>query len=235
MKTKLLAAAAIVAFGLTATSALASNTITQNGESVTITATATPFTPTLTGGANYFMIDDFDSAPAAGFVASASPFITSGSTDGVAAEPLGDATKYLAIQGGTSFTLTDTLGSLGAISFYMGSPDGNTEGTGSPQNNLTLTVNGALGPIVLHGPDIWGGPSVNPGNGQQGTGFLITYVFAPNSVHSVTFTETGSSAFEIDNVSGVAVPEPASWALMIMGFGMAGGLMRAKRRQAATA
>ena len=117
----------------------------------------------------------------------------------------------------------------------MGSPDGNTDGSGSPQNNLTLTVNGNLGPIVLHGPDIWGGPLVETGDGNQDTGFLITYVFTPNSVHSLTFTETGAPAFEIDNVAGISVPEPASWALMIMGFGLAGATMRAKRRQALAA
>jgi hypothetical protein len=31
---------------------------------------------------------------------------------------------------------------------------------------------------------------------------------------------------------GTAVPEPAAWALMIVGFGMAGGLLRARRRTA---
>ncbi|MGZ3375793.1 MAG: PEPxxWA-CTERM sorting domain-containing protein, partial [Phenylobacterium sp.] len=39
-----------------------------------------------------------------------------------------------------------------------------------------------------------------------------------------------------DNLAGtLAVPEPASWALMIMGFGAAGAMLRSKRRQTATA
>jgi hypothetical protein len=35
--------------------------------------------------------------------------------------------------------------------------------------------------------------------------------------------------------SGTAVPEPAAWALMIVGFGMAGGMMRARRRRSTLA
>ena len=35
--------------------------------------------------------------------------------------------------------------------------------------------------------------------------------------------------FEVQGTTG-AVPEPASWALMILGFGMAGGLLRARAR-----
>lgn len=35
--------------------------------------------------------------------------------------------------------------------------------------------------------------------------------------------------------SGVAVPEPATWGLMIMGFGGAGAMLRSRRRQAAAA
>lgn len=234
MKTTILAAAAVASFGLIATSAQAATCIggvcTENGKSVTITATATPFSATLTGGAGFKMIDDFNSIHASGFLVTGE--LTFSGTSGIAAEPKGDGTHYDAVETGNSLTITDTHGYLTAISFYMGSPDGNTAGTASPQNNLTLTVNGGLGPIVLHGPDIWGGPGVESGDGNQDTGFLITYVFSPNSVHSVTFNETGAPAFEIDNVSGISVPEPASWALMIMGFGAAGAMLRGKRRLA---
>jgi hypothetical protein len=236
MKTKLLAAAAFAVAGLTATSALASNTITQNGESVTITAIDTPWTSTLTGGPGFVMIDDFDGInPASGFTVAGGQIFT-GSVSGVAAAPPTDGSHFEAVQVGNPFTITDTHGFLTDISFYMGSPDGTTDGTGSPQNNLTVTVNGALGPIVLHGPDIWGGPGVESGDGNQNVGgFLITYHFTPNSVHSLTFTQTGAPAFEFDNLAGISVPEPASWALMIMGFGAAGAMLRGKRRDAATA
>lgn len=236
MKTKLLAAGAFAALGLSAGASNATITsFTQNGETVTITAVAAPFSASLTGGPGFTMIDDFDSIdPANGYLVSGGQIFSS-SVSGVAAAPPGDGTSFEGVQVGNPFTITKTSGSLRSISFYMGSPDGNVAGTGSPQNNVTLTINGNLGPIVLHGPDIWGGPSVESGDGnQQVGGFLITYRFKPNQVTSLTFTETGAPAFEIDNISG-GVPEPMSWALMIVGFGAAGAMLRRKRRLALTA
>ena len=71
-----------------------------------------------------------------------------------------------------------------------------------------------------------------------------------NYMHfSYTVTATGSSAavsfaglekeelYELDNVSvtGVGVPEPATWALMIGGFGLTGAALRRRRVAGATA
>jgi hypothetical protein len=217
MHMKLFAASAILALGLSATATLASTTITQNGESVTITATATPFSPTLTAP-GFTMIDDFDGTVANGFLPTGGDLFTG--TSGTAAAPPGDGTTYLGVQAGNSFTLTDNLGSLVAISFFMGSPD--------DYNGLHLTVNGTKGPIDLSGTQIWGGSPA--GNGDQSEGFLVTYTFSPNSVHSLTFSSS-SPAFEVDNIAGM-VPEPATWGLMIMGFGAAGAMLRGKRKQA---
>jgi hypothetical protein len=87
--------------------------------------------------------------------------------------------------------------------------------------------------IGLSGTNIWGGTTVYAGN--QGAGFLINYTFNTAAVSSLKFSQVGQPAFEFDNISGVAVPEPTSWALMIMGLGFAGGAMRARRRTLATA
>jgi hypothetical protein len=50
-------------------------------------------------------------------------------------------------------------------------------------------------------------------------------------VNSVTFSSLGYTYNQLDNVqvSG-AVPEPASWALMLGGFGLVGGAMRSRKR-----
>jgi len=40
-------------------------------------------------------------------------------------------------------------------------------------------------------------------------------------------------AFEFDDIAANAVPEPASWAMLIMGFGLVGAA--ARRRKAAVA
>ncbi len=51
---------------------------------------------------------------------------------------------------------------------------------------------------------------------------------------TVVLSQNGGGGFELDNVTiGATVPEPATWALMIVGFGLVGIGMR--RRAAATA
>jgi hypothetical protein len=51
-----------------------------------------------------------------------------------------------------------------------------------------------------------------------------TYVFA--SSHDTVTLHVGAAA------PVMAVPEPAGWALMLMGFGLIGGAVRARRRSA---
>jgi hypothetical protein len=61
----------------------------------------------------------------------------------------------------------------------------------------------------------------------------FTYDFASSAnVTSVSFGTT-RRAFEIDNLSVTAVPEPASWALMIAGFIMVGAASRRRTRAVA--
>ncbi len=60
------------------------------------------------------------------------------------------------------------------------------------------------------------------------------------SITSILFTVpvNGSAGFaisQLDLVAGNGVPEPASWAMMIVGFGAVGGAMRAARRNPKTA
>lgn len=61
----------------------------------------------------------------------------------------------------------------------------------------------------------------------------FNYVFtASGTSTTLTFTSTGTTAFgaALDNVNVTAVPEPAAWALMILGFGAMGGVMRRRRQ-----
>jgi len=107
--------------------------------------------------------------------------------------------------------------------FYMGSPD--------EYNVVTFNfANPDLTPLTLTGNAIWGGNPV--GNGDQSLGYTVSYHFdAP--VTSIAFTSTGNS-FEFDKLAG-GVPEPMSWALMILGFGGAGAVLRGQRRRQAAA
>jgi len=51
---------------------------------------------------------------------------------------------------------------------------------------------------------------------------------------TITFTTNGTAQNvfgpALDNVSAVAVPEPAAWAMMLAGFGLVGGAMRRRER-----
>lgn len=61
------------------------------------------------------------------------------------------------------------------------------------------------------------------------TGTLNLYYWDSNN-----FDNTGSVSADVTATSGV-VPEPASWAMMILGFGMAGAMFRRRRLMAQAA
>lgn len=72
--------------------------------------------------------------------------------------------------------------------------------------------------------------------------FTLNFQNAPmNGVAMATFTgkfqstltTNGSFAKECSNCGGTQVPEPATWALLIMGFGAAGAMLRRRRAVAA--
>jgi hypothetical protein len=127
---------------------------------------------------------------------------------------------YLATGLGGSVTISSTLNAIG---LYLGSADG--------ARSFGYTVNGTTGTFTALN-------SIN--NGGKFIGFADT------SPISVTFNT--SSGREFDIVSYVtttnpvvtppvvippigAVPEPATWAMMIFGFGLVGGAMRRRKQQ----
>jgi len=104
---------------------------------------------------------------------------------------------------------------------------------GSPDAYNTVTFNLTDGTSqVFNGNAIWGGTPANPG-GNRDLGYRVYYDFGGAHVSSIDFSTTDYS-FEFDGLAGqVGVPEPGTWALMIMGFGGAGAMIR--RRKAALA
>jgi hypothetical protein len=131
---------------------------------------------------------------------------------------------YETVLNGGSATLTSDWG-LKQFSFYMGSPD--------DYNHITFTFIGVNGTVIhKDGTAIWGGAP--PGNGDQSFGTTVVYTFGPEAVKTIKFSSTGNS-FEFDKFAGIDLPEPTTWALMIMGFGGVGGMVRAKRRAEAAA
>lgn len=155
-------------------------------------------------------IIDFNNGTAPGFTGEFGLFATD--VQNVAKGP--NATPFLAVPSASASTGTAVYTSgryITSFSFDWGTPDS--------YNALSFTgLAGTSVPIT--------GASLAPGH--------YTYNFlASQQIKSVNFTSS-NRAFEIDNVSVTAVPEPASWALMIGGFVMVGFASR-RRTTAVTA
>jgi hypothetical protein len=85
----------------------------------------------------------------------------------------------------------------------------------------------------------------SPGAFSSGTLFTLgnlintnlSYLTPTPTSLSIQFNSTGASAFSsaltlsVPPVGASAVPEPASWAMMISGFGLIGGAMRRRKSQ----
>lgn len=80
-----------------------------------------------------------------------------------------------------------------------------------------LNVNGTpLGFTQFAGPALFSGTFQAP-------------VFAPGS-YALTSIVSGSSTLTISEAGPAGVPEPATWAMMILGMGLSGLALRARRR-----
>ncbi len=80
----------------------------------------------------------------------------------------------------------------------------------------------------------WNVGSVGDYGSSGWTSFSFTAATAGDYTLELGVANHGDNSFPstavLDNVSLSAVPEPASWAMMLGGFGMVGGAMRARSR-----
>ena len=141
--------------------------------------------------------------------------------DGIAAQPAsgdqGDA--FYAVLGGgtTTFSFVKAVAILG---FDLGSAD----------TYNTLTLNFASG-----GSQTFVGQQLNVPFGADGdqtipaTNGRVTISSFGDGITSATFSSE-SNSFEFDNIGIAAVPEPATWALFILGFGVIGATLRRRSR-----
>jgi len=149
------------------------------------------------------------------------------SVGGVRAQPAGSTGGYGAVgpSNNQSSAVLDlsAFGAIDSITFLWGSVD----------NYNWLSVLGTG--VTFNGGD----QGVSPATGNQtnpNSNRLVTLTFTGADRWNVTglqFSSTGN-AFEFDNVNvrTGAVPEPASWALMLGGFGAIGSAMRSRRKTA---
>jgi opacity protein-like surface antigen len=126
-------------------------------------------------------------------------------------------THYLTVPGGARAILT-SLNGMRAFSLYMGSPD--------TYNSIRFIGDGF--DTTLTSGQLSGGNTSQ----QWSWGARVNFDFGGAKVNQIVLSSTQNS-FEADNFAVAGVPEPATWAMMIMGFGAIGAMVR--RRQVAMA
>lgn len=170
----------------------------------------------------YTVIDDFTTltgVTGTGTYGLASNSTSAGAQPNETPPPL---VPYLDVQAGGTATITFsalTSSPVTTFEFDWGSVD--------TFNTLTIHVSGE--------PDIVINPPA-PGDGSwfdgSTNGTYRVWGTAGETFTGITLA-TSSNSFEIDNLAIGGVPEPASWAMMILGFGAIGFAMRRRHQMVA--
>ncbi len=140
--------------------------------------------------------------------------------------PTGGA-KFVELDSNSNSSMYYTFSYTGAVDLsFLYSPRPNV-GPGS--NGIEVWLNNSL----LNPPGtVTGGPLGATNWSQYGAQFSVV------SGDVLTFKAVGaddSLGGYVDNITISAVPEPATWAMMIIGFGAAGSMVRSARRKQALA
>ena len=215
------------ALGAAAALALAT---AANAAVVVTTLPGAPDPGPLAGEIKVITFDPGGTAPA-GVTLSGDFLIRTGGT-GISAPPAGDATFFLTVpnvsaSGTATMNFATFLGGqdVSHFSFYWGSIDA--------YNTLELLNRGGTSIFTLAGSGL---PPANGDQGAPATNRRVEFVLTgtDQQLGGVRFTSS-SYAFESDTFSFAAIPEPASWALMILGVFGLGAVLRRQRRLAAPA
>lgn len=94
----------------------------------------------------------------------------------------------------------------------------------SPRPGVTLASNGIS--VLIDGVQV---TNVSGAGGANTDWNFQEYFFTVGSTATLTFSATGTSdslGGYVDSIGLIAVPEPATWALLISGFGAVGWAMR---------
>ncbi|MBB3348836.1 PEPxxWA-CTERM sorting domain-containing protein [Sphingomonas sp. BK069] len=139
----------------------------------------------------------------------------------------GSTGNFAAVLGGGTYSVS--FGPTDVFAFVLGSLD--------RYNQLTLKFADSTS-RVYNGGEIVGGESYAAGNqAAASSNGTVSYTVngGPAIIGAVFKSDTNS--FEFDNLAtgGPAVPEPATWGMMILGFGAIGAAMRRRRERNAGA
>lgn len=175
------------------------------------------------------IVVSFDAPNAAGYAWDGAPATRAGSQSGVAAAPAGVTGMYgfVSTQAGQPASATLNTPALQSISFYWGSVDGH--------NRISLFGSGGQLLGQFSGGQL---PAITGNWFQSETNRRVGYLAAKDDwIRAIRF-EANGTAFEFDTIAAqavpefgsssaaAAVPEPASWALLIAGFGLVGAMQR---------
>jgi hypothetical protein len=183
-----------------------------------VTLVATPGTSPYTGPVPTY---DFESpAPVSGGL------VTTGSVAGVRAQPFGSTGNYWTVgpSDGTPGTLDlSSFGDIFNLSFIWGSTD----------TYNTLEILDGMGGVIDTFTGIDASAFANGNQTDPFTNPLVTLFFTGGDESLVAGLRLSSSqnAFEVDNFAVNGVPEPGTWAMMLLGFGAVGFAMRRTRRR----
>jgi hypothetical protein len=149
-----------------------------------------------------------------------------GSTANAYAQPLASLGHFFSVGPSTTASGGFSLGSnIGSFSFIWGSID--------TYNTLTLTTAGG---VYTYSGTYIASLIPTPANGNQGapqTNPIVTFFLSGADQNGVSLSLASTqNAFEIDDVAVNGVPEPATWAMMLLGFGAIGVAVRRRRKTA---
>jgi hypothetical protein len=171
---------------------------------------------------------DWEGTPPAGAV-TGNFQIVAGTGSGFAA-PAGNTTKYISVPRSlqqTPLSATVDLAAFGitkaltSFSLYWGSIDTyNTITFLDSAMNTVFTLGGAGVPLA--------NPNGDQGNQASNKRVNFDFGWAGADVRYVVLTSS-QFAFESDDWAFAVVPEPATWAMLIAGFGMVGFAMRRRK------
>jgi hypothetical protein len=169
------------------------------------------------------VIQDFESFASGTPGAAIGPnaFVYDGSVGGQSARPaFGSTGNFATVLTGGSYSIS--FGPTYLLSLVIGSLD--------TYNGLTLSYEDGSSQLYSGGQIIndLTFPSGNQISGET-NGVVAYRVISGPRLTGATFTSSANS-FEFDNIATGAVPEPATWAMMIGGLGLVGGFARRRAR-----
>lgn len=184
--------------------AMALSMVGATGANAAVVVTSTPATNPYTGPTPTY---DFETpAPVTG-----GSIVTSPNTP-AHTRPFGSTGNYLStgpLDGSPAVLDLSAFGNIGSISFLWGSMDiYNLFELLDAANNVIFSVNGQQVKVL-------GDPQ--PGNINRVVKFAFTDAATQGAVTKARFNSS-LNAFEIDNFAVQGLPEPATWAMMLLGF-----------------